>query len=123
MTSLAKALFRSRKGCWQPQKELESTDAAVNPLMRKVENSSSAAIAEMRAGETVSTINFDVAVTASSGQEAKGGIGVVSGVFNIGSSGKSEHLSETISRLQFSIPIIFPIHRKQRNLQPDLASE
>jgi uncharacterized protein with GYD domain len=114
---VSQSIIQITQGVLAAQKELESTGAAVNPLMRKVENHDAAAVAEMRAGETVSTIRFDVAVSASSGQEAKGGIGVVSGVFNLGSAGKSEHLSETISRIQFSIPIIFPIHRKQVRTQ------
>ena len=56
----------------------------------------------------VHNVEFDVAVTAVEGKETKGGIGVVAGVFALGSHGKSEESSTSVSRLKFRIPVALP---------------
>ena len=56
----------------------------------------------------VQVIEFDVAVTATSGTETKGGIGVAAGIIGLGSSGKSDSSSETVNRIKFKIPVVFP---------------
>ncbi|MEK7996682.1 MAG: hypothetical protein AAB403_23000 [Planctomycetota bacterium] len=56
----------------------------------------------------VETIDFDVAVTATQETGTKGGIGVVAGVFALGSQGKTDTLRENVSRIQFRIPMVLP---------------
>ncbi|WP_428307691.1 hypothetical protein [Lacipirellula sp.] len=58
------------------------------------------------------TVEFDVAVTATDGKATKGGIGVVAGLVSLGTTGQSEKLSETISRIKFSVPIFFPDRKR-----------
>jgi hypothetical protein len=56
----------------------------------------------------VQTVSFDVLVTASQAGKAKGGIAVVSGLLNAGVQGGTESANGTASRIQFSVPIVFP---------------
>lgn len=63
-------------------------------------------------GQLVQTVEFDVAVTATEGTGTKGGIGVVAGVFALGSQGQSSEEISAISRIKFSVPITLPYGEK-----------
>ncbi|MDM4015281.1 hypothetical protein [Roseiconus lacunae] len=56
----------------------------------------------------VQKIEFDVVVTAGSGTETKGGIGIHVGAVGIGSSGKSENSNTSESRIRFHVPVVLP---------------
>jgi len=53
-------------------------------------------------------IEFDVAVTVSEGMEAKAGIGVFAGALGLGTQAKLEDGNLSVSRIRFSIPVLFP---------------
>lgn len=53
-------------------------------------------------------VEFDVAVTSSEGTETKGGIAVVSGLISLGSQGKSQENSQSVSRIKFKVPVSLP---------------
>ena len=53
-------------------------------------------------------IEFDVAVTISEEKTTKGGIMVAAGILGLGSGGQSRTENESISRIKFKIPILFP---------------
>ena len=53
-------------------------------------------------------VEFDVAVTVSKGSETKGGVLVVVGPWTLGSSGKSDSSSNSVSRVRFTVPIGYP---------------
>jgi len=63
-------------------------------------------------GQLVQTVEFDVAVTATEGTDTKGGIGVVAGVFALGSQGQSSEEISAVSRIKFSVPITLPYGEK-----------
>jgi hypothetical protein len=56
----------------------------------------------------VHSVEFDVAVTAVEGKESKGGIGIVVGSIGLGSQGRSEESSSSVSRIKFKVPIALP---------------
>ena len=60
-------------------------------------------------GQTVESVEFDVAVTVTEGSEKKGGLGVVIAALTIGGTGQTSMSSSTISRLKFSIPVAWPL--------------
>ena len=66
-------------------------------------------------GQLVEIVEFDVAVTATEGTGTKGGIGVVAGVFAIGSQGQSSSENSAASRIKFSVPITLPYGDKMSN--------
>jgi hypothetical protein len=53
-------------------------------------------------------IEFNIAVTVSEGTEAKAGIGVFTGAIGLGTQAKIEDGNVTISRIKFSVPVLFP---------------
>lgn len=56
----------------------------------------------------VHSVEFDVAVTAVEGKETRGGIGLVVGVLGVGSQGRSEESSTSVSRIKFRVPVALP---------------
>jgi len=66
-------------------------------------------------GQLVQNVEFDVAVTTSNAEGTKGGIGVVAGVFALGSQGQSNIENIAVSRLKFSVPITLPYGEKMHD--------
>ena len=64
-------------------------------------------------GTPVEKIEFDVAVTATEGTSTKGGIGVFVGAVGLGSQGQSNASNQSVSRIKFSVPVMFP--KQKRN--------
>jgi hypothetical protein len=56
----------------------------------------------------VQTLDFDIAVTVTEGEQKKSGIGVLVAGVGLGKSGQSDARSETVSRLRFTVPVVFP---------------
>ncbi len=54
-------------------------------------------------------VDFDVSVEAKEESGTKGGIGVVSGIFNLGSSGESKENRQSSNNIKFSIPVALPL--------------
>ena len=52
-------------------------------------------------------VEFDVAVTSEERKQTKGGIGVMLAPVALGSQGQSTTQSSTVSRLKFTVPVIF----------------
>ena len=59
-------------------------------------------------GTTVQFVAFDVALTVTEGTGTKGGIGVVTGMFNLGSAGESRAENSSLSRVKFGVPLSLP---------------
>lgn len=56
----------------------------------------------------LSSVEFDVAVTAEESIGAKGGIGVFVGSVGVGVQGKSDTKSSYVNRIKFNVPIVLP---------------
>lgn len=63
---------------------------------------------DKRTGTVLSNVEFDVAVTASDDTKTKGGIGVAIASVVLGSQGESAKSNQQVSRIKFSVPIVFP---------------
>jgi hypothetical protein len=63
-------------------------------------------------GTPVQMIEFDVAVTTAEGTATKGGVGVFVGAVGLGSQGQSNASNQSVSRIKFSVPVIFPKQEK-----------
>ncbi len=59
-------------------------------------------------GEFVQMIEFDVAVTTTEEDKAKGGVGVFVGAFGVGVQGENGIQNSAINRIQFKVPIVLP---------------
>ncbi|MCI5145467.1 MAG: hypothetical protein D3923_08020 [Candidatus Electrothrix sp. AR3] len=100
-------------GIVEAQEKVSKKDAKIIPKMYRLFTESQKGGTNLALGwdeekNLVHTIEFDVAVTANDGTETKGGVGVVAGIFALGSQGKSEESSQSISRLKFRVPVSFP---------------
>ena len=58
--------------------------------------------------EVAEIVEFDIAVTAAEGAEAKGGIGIFVGAVGIGSQARADSQNRSTNRIKFSIPIVLP---------------
>ena len=58
------------------------------------------------------TLEFDVAITVMEGTDAKAGIGVFAGAIGVGTQARMQDSNMTVSRVRFSVPVLFPQQRK-----------
>jgi hypothetical protein len=61
-------------------------------------------------------VRFDIAVTAEGGTGTKGGVGVFLGSIALGSQGQSTSKDSQISRVQFSVPIVYPSSKHNEDI-------
>lgn len=59
-------------------------------------------------GVTIQVVKFDVALTVNTGTGTKGGIGILAGAVNLGSSGESHTQNSSVSRVCFAVPLALP---------------
>lgn len=62
----------------------------------------------------IHTITFNVAIQVSEKENAQAGLTVFSGIFGLGAKAGIEYKDATISRIQFEIPVKFPIQVTNR---------
>jgi hypothetical protein len=60
-------------------------------------------------GRPIHKVTFDVAVTSEEGKSSKGGIGVVVATIGFGTQGQADSRNTSVSRLNFSVPIVYPV--------------
>jgi hypothetical protein len=112
---ITQSLVQISKAVEDAQRQLEGSGAKVNPAMKRVFPSGSETHPAYgwpakEGANPVLLVDFDVAVTAESGKHTKGGIGVVAGVFALGSQGASDANNASISRIRLKIPLLLPMH-------------
>ena len=116
---ITQSLVEISRGVIGAQDQLRESGAMVNPAMSVVFPNSggnsyeSFGWAERDQASPVFLVEFDVAVTAAEGTQTKGGIGVVAGVFALGSQGQSHDQNTAVSRLQFKVPLKLPAQDKK----------
>ncbi len=65
-------------------------------------------------GTPINEVEFDVAVTATEGSEAHGGVGVFVAGLGLGAKGKRDASNGSVSRVKFSIPVCLPRQGQKR---------
>ena len=66
---------------------------------------------DKQSGCALTPVEFDIAVTVHDEKKTKGGIGISIAQIALGSQGESAKQNERISRMKFSIPVVFPSSR------------
>ena len=114
------SLLQIIQGVKEAQAESEGTGAHINPIgMSIMRNDLKGKRFGPKDLTITETIEFDIAVMAMEGKEAKGGIGVVTGIFSLGGGGKTEVQTSNVSRLKFSVPVVLPSGKNfKANNQP-----
>ena len=95
-------------GIRQSQQE-NKTDARINPSGLKLGSSlKQQELYDFENQMLLSSVEFDVAVTAEETTGTKGGIGIFVGAVGVGSQGKTDTRSSSVSRIKFTVPIALP---------------
>jgi hypothetical protein len=94
------------------QKKAEELGAYINPagLMRTTSNVTSNAVWDNSTNNYAQSISFDVAVTAEDKGSGGARIRVFSGILGGELGGVKESKNSLVSRVQFSVPVLFPGH-------------
>ena len=53
-------------------------------------------------------IEFTIGLTVTDAASAKGGIGVVAGIFAVGARGETNEVSASTTHIKFAVPVILP---------------
>jgi len=94
-------------GIKQAQAFAEEHGGKVVPPRMSFRTAEGTQVWDQHDGTPVQMIEFDVAVTAIEGTTTKGGIGVFVGAIGLGSQGQSNASNQSVSRIKFSVPVIF----------------
>jgi len=95
-------------GISEAQKVAREHGGAINPPLLPIHPGPIDGSIRDGAGTVAQIIGFDIAITASEGTATRGGVGVVAGVFTLGSAGSSQDSNTTVSRVKFSVPVVLP---------------
>ena len=98
-------------GVADAQKQATAHGAHVNPgrLMRTTAAITDNSIWDNRTNNYARTVTFDVAVSVEKGESTSAKIGVVAGVLGLGAAGESQGKESAVSRIQFAVPVLFPV--------------
>ena len=110
---VSKTLVQIIRGVEQAQMEIVDSQAKVSPQLRTAftntqTGGTNQGLGWAQEGGLVSVVEFNVSVSAQEGQGTKGGIGVVTGIFALGSQASSDKASTAATRIQFGVPIKLP---------------
>jgi hypothetical protein len=101
---ISETLVAIVQGVKKAQTDCKDTNARISPYNY---NPSIAEARERSFGRSTD-VEFDVALTVESGTQTKGGIGVVSGIVNLGSAGQSANSQVVVNRIKFVVPVELP---------------
>lgn len=109
---ITETLTQIVQGVEAAQKNVSSYGAEINPkLVGTVDTvSKGGGGIKTKNGNYAQMVEFDVAVTAIEGSGKKAGIGVVSGIVSLGTTGQTNNENSTTSKLRFKIPLSLPIN-------------
>ena len=106
---VAESLIQIVRGVEKAQNELGDSMARINPRLSRLRTEGTVGSAKDAQAQPVYPVQFDVAVMASEETSTAGGIGVVVGVFGLGSRGQSAEGGGQTSRIQFKVPVLLPL--------------
>jgi hypothetical protein len=98
-------------GVTTAQEHAKQKGAKINPSNLSIpsfQNSQDIVFIDTDTNVVARTIEFDVAITVSESESSKAGVGIFVGEIGIGAQGKSSGSNNTVSRIKFSLPILFP---------------
>lgn len=87
----------------------KTKNAIVNPSLKKTKKTLSTGEKETIKRPPGHIVEFDIAVTTTQGKGTQGGLGVFVGSIGAGTKGHSESSNSTVSRIKFTVPVVFPI--------------
>ncbi|RIW17488.1 hypothetical protein D0X99_07130 [Algoriphagus lacus] len=105
---IKETLTQSALGVSEAQESLQDSGAIIAPQLT-VKNESSYSVRNDGFGkQAVNEIKFNVGVSIQQKEGNKTFIGVVTGFLSAGGQTQSEKGKESISKIEFSIPVVYP---------------
>ena len=107
---VAQALTQIIDGIAEAQSHAKDKGAKINPrgLFVSAEGNLTAPKHSANPSRTPQIVDFDLAITVSDARTQRAGIGIFVADVGIGGQAKDESGTITLSRLKFSIPVLFP---------------
>src|SRR5665648_300118 len=105
-------------GVVNAQEYAESNGAIINPLFYHPQSGVKAvANADSYEYRKIDDINFDLVVTESASDKAKGGGGITSPIITVGATGEITSDNSSTSRIKFSISISLPVKSEPKPIE------
>ena len=114
---VAESLREIIDGVVEGQKHGKLSEAIINPPPTYLIQQGQV-LTDHATGVQIQMIDFDVAVTVREGTSTSGGMGLVVGPVALGTKGKSDAASESVSRIRFTVPVAFPPGREREPARP-----
>lgn len=113
---ISETLFQIVTGVVDAQTKVANAGkgGAVNPYVHSL-NEPKSTYARTNEKEPVVLVDFDIAIAAEQGTDTKGGVGVVAGIFALGSQGQSKENLQSTNKIKFNVPVMLPL---QKQLHP-----
>jgi hypothetical protein len=106
---VAGSLTQIAEGIKQAQEASTKSGAWINPLSGQIPASPERPIVHVPNGRRyLHEVKFDVAVTVSDEQRADAGAGIQIFGAKLGAEGELKYQNAAVSRVQFSVPVIWP---------------
>lgn len=111
------SIVQIAKGIEEANVELAESEAMVNPMYIIANSESAQSYARTKPrnqddvnpdAKVVEKVQFDVAVVVESGEQGTAGAKLSIASIGIGTEGKKERSNKSESRIQFSIPVVYP---------------
>ena len=100
------SLTQLMAGVKNAQRKADEFGATINPRLTGATSASTGTHYHNK--RLVVEVAFDVALTSETGEAARGGIGVLLGAINVGGGYDEKATQGTVSRIQFTVPLVFP---------------
>ena len=95
-------------GVKEAQDVVKETNAEISPTGLRWQGGEQTPIIFKEGRGIVQIVEFDIALTATKGKSAQGGVKVFGGVINLGAKGKAEEAKAAANRIKFTVPILLP---------------
>ena len=105
---ISETLSQLIDGVVEAQEKVQASGGRVSPHVR-TPNDPKSLYGRTNDQLPVIFVDFDISVEAQDTKGTKGGIGVVTGMFNLGSGGESKENRQSMNKIKFSIPVALPL--------------
>lgn len=106
---VAETLQQIVEGTKAAQNHIQQSGAAINPnLLGDYKEHAKHGLLLSGTGKVAQLVQFDVALEVKEGTGTKGGIGVMAGLFALGTQGQSNAENSSLNRVKFSVPLSLP---------------
>ena len=105
---ISETLSQLVDGILDAQKKVQPSGARIAPSTRNNLDHKSI-IGRTNDKLPVTAVDFEVLLDIQKGTGTKGRVGVVAGIFNLGSQGESSKNSTTTNKIKFTVPVALPL--------------